>query len=184
MRIAVSGTHASGKTTLIEMFLSSHPRFAFEPEPYVVLQEIYGEAFAERPDVDDFARQLAVNKEALARYEPHDDVIFERCPADFVAYMAAVDETYALDPWIATARGSIARLDLIVFLPLDPRAPIEVAEIEDRELREAVDERLHDILVNDEFDLFAGGKPAVIEVRGSVEQRLNLVNRALDAART
>ena len=33
MRIAVAGTHASGKSTLIADFLATHPEYAHEPEP-------------------------------------------------------------------------------------------------------------------------------------------------------
>ena len=39
MRVAISGTHCCGKSTLIDEFLSAHPDFAHEPEPYTVLQE-------------------------------------------------------------------------------------------------------------------------------------------------
>jgi hypothetical protein len=33
MRIAVAGTHASGKSTHIADFLATHPEYAHEPEP-------------------------------------------------------------------------------------------------------------------------------------------------------
>ena len=55
MRIAVSGTHCSGKTTLIEEFLRAHPDFVHEPEAYTVMVEDYGEEFSSERD---FFRQL------------------------------------------------------------------------------------------------------------------------------
>jgi len=45
MRIAVSGTHGTGKSTLIDEFLGAHPDFVHEPEPYAVM-------------VDDFRRRV------------------------------------------------------------------------------------------------------------------------------
>ena len=46
MRVAVSGTHCCGKSTLIDAFLLTHSDFAHEPEPYTALTEDYGEVFA------------------------------------------------------------------------------------------------------------------------------------------
>lgn len=39
MRIAVSGTHFIGKTTLIEDFLKKHPGYRCEKEAYYKLQD-------------------------------------------------------------------------------------------------------------------------------------------------
>lgn len=171
MRIAVSGTHASGKTTLIEAFVARHPEYAFEPEPYAVLTEIHGDQFAHPPTVDDFQRQLAFQIETLERFGPGDNVIFERAPADFLAYMIAIGEC---EDSADVVREAMAHFDLIVFLPLDARAPIDVGMDEDLELRDAVDDVLRDILLDD-----AG--PLVIEARGSVKQRLVALESALSA---
>ena len=61
MRIAVSGTHCTGKSTLIDEFLRVHPDFVHEPEPYTVLVEELGEEFSAEPCVEDFQRQLEFN---------------------------------------------------------------------------------------------------------------------------
>jgi hypothetical protein len=39
MRIAVSGTHFIGKSTLIEDFITAHPDYTCEIEPYYKLQD-------------------------------------------------------------------------------------------------------------------------------------------------
>lgn len=158
MRIAVSGTHASGKTTLIEAFVAQHPEYAFEPEPYTVLTEVHGEQFAYPPTFDDFQRQLQFQIETLARYSERDHVIFERSPVDFLAYMIAIDDC---DDALEDIRDALRHLDVIVFLPLDDRTPIDVAGDEDPELRIAVDEILRDILLDDSFGLFSGPRPLV-----------------------
>ena len=81
MRIAVAGTHGVGKSTLIEEFLRLHPEFEYEPEPYAVMVEDYGEEFSAEPCVEDFLRQLEFNLERLGQHS--ENVIYERCPLDF-----------------------------------------------------------------------------------------------------
>ena len=186
MRIAVSGTHGSGKSTLIDAWLGRHSHYLHEPEPYVVLQELHGERFADQPDIADFERQLEFQADVLARYSAASDVIFERSPADFLAYMLVIDERTPrrqrgeVDRWLSAVGDSIRFLDAIVFVPLDDTLPIDVPEDEDPELREAVNDRLHDILIADEFGLI-GDAPLVIEVGGGLQKRLETVERMLRA---
>jgi len=175
MRIAVSGTHASGKTTLIEAWLALHPEYLYEPEPYATLQEL-GEQFADRPVLADFERQLEFQSEVIARYGARDNVVFERSPVDFLAYMSVMFG--GIGGWIETVREALSHLDIIVFLPLDENARIDVSADEDPELRDAVNHNLQAMLLDDELDLFGGGAPAVFEVRGMVQQRV----QALEAA--
>src|SRR4029453_1767913 len=90
MRIAVSGTHGVGKSTLIDEFLRKHPEFVHEPEPYTVLVEDLGEEFSDEPRVEDFHRQLEFNIDRLRQHTPGEKVIYERCPIDFLAYIDAL----------------------------------------------------------------------------------------------
>jgi hypothetical protein len=179
MRIAVSGTHAAGKSVLIDAFLGRHADFAHEPEPYLTLQEAYGESFADIPTVEDFQRQLEFNAETLRRYSAADRVIFERSPFDFLAYIVAAAEQMPsgasfndLEETLSLVRSAARRLDVIVFLPLDATRAIEVSDDENPRLRNAVDELLQRILLADEFNVFAQARPVIVEARGTVEQRL------------
>src|SRR6185295_1867458 len=95
MRIAVSGTHGVGKSTLIDEFLRRHPEFVHEPEPYTVLVEDLGEEFAAEPCVEDFRRQLEFNIDRLLQHAPGENVIYERCPLDFFAYIYALNQQTA-----------------------------------------------------------------------------------------
>ncbi|MEP7274548.1 MAG: hypothetical protein ABI882_23865, partial [Acidobacteriota bacterium] len=70
MRVAISGTHSCGKSTLVDEFLLVHPDFTHEPEPYTVLEEDYGEVFAAEPSPEDFFRQLEFNIDRLRSYQP------------------------------------------------------------------------------------------------------------------
>jgi hypothetical protein len=185
MRIAVSGTHYSGKSTLVEEFLRAHPEFAHEPEPYTVLVEDYGEEFGAEPTAEEFLRQLEFNCERVRDYSPGDRVIFDRCPADFLAYIGALvdldresSRPSVLDVAVALAAPALRQLDLIVYLPLDD-LDIDLPTDEDPKLRSAMDVRLAAILLDDSPGLFAACDPRVIELRGSASERLRSLENAL-----
>src|SRR6476660_4225458 len=118
MRIAVSGTHGVGKSTLIDEFLKTHPAFTYEPEPYTVMVEDFGEEFSDEPDVEDFHRQLEFNTDRLRQHAPGENVIYERCPIDFIAYVDAL-EADSIEALLGPVSTAMPELDLIVYLPLD-----------------------------------------------------------------
>jgi hypothetical protein len=187
VRIAVSGTHCSGKTTLIDDFIAAHPDYVREPEPYEWLED--GEPFSDEPTVDDFRRQLEVSVERLRNYAPGTQVIAERSPIDFLAYILAQNDLKreGRDCELITSAAELAaegmrHLDLLVILPLNDRDGIAVPESEDPELREAMNDRLLDLINDDEYALFASGSPRVIEVQGTRSQRLQLLEQAIPGA--
>lgn len=176
MRIAVSGSHCTGKSTLIDEFLRAHTEFAHEPEAYTVLTEEFGEDFSAEPCVEDFRRQLEFNVERLKQYRRGTRVIFERCPIDFLAYIECVGCT---DPILvdSVVEEVIQNLDLIVYLPTDPT--IEPPDDEFPKLRKAVDGRLSAIYREDELGIIASSNLIVIEASGPVEERLRILESAL-----
>lgn len=176
MRIAVSGTHCTGKSTLIEEFLQAHPDFAHEPEPYTVLVEEFGEEFSAEPCVEDFYRQLEFNINRLREHARDVRVIYERCPIDFLAYIDVLD-SQAAQAALGLVSDAIQYLDLILYLPLDDT--LELTSEEFPKLREAVDRRLSAIFNEDEFGIVSSCNVVVIEARGSVTKRLRTLERAL-----
>lgn len=181
VRIAVSGTHCSGKSTLIEDFAAVHRDYLHEPEPYEWLEEMYGE-----PTVDDFYRQLEISVERLSSHGPGVRVIAERSPVDFLAYILALQDLAragqdcALTATAAElAAAGLAHVDLLVVLPLNDRDGIDAPESEDPELREAMNERLLDLIASDPYALFVSGSPRMIELHGTPQQRLHALERAV-----
>lgn len=69
-------------------------------------------------------------------------------------------------------KDGIEFLDLIVFLPLDGMDSDVMSDVEDQELRIAVDDWLVDILRGDDLNIFSFCRPMILEVRGSTEERL------------
>jgi hypothetical protein len=186
VRIAISGTHCSGKTTLVEDFLAVHPEFIHEPEPYEWLEDVYGEGMTDEPTADDFLRQLELSVERLRTYSDGAKVLAERSPADFLAYMLALGDlgrarygSELIPSAVELAATGIAHLDLIVVLPLNLREGIAAPESEDLELREAANDRLLDLVNADEYGLFTGSSPRIVEIQGTRDERLRAMERAV-----
>jgi hypothetical protein len=174
MRIAVSGTHHIGKSTLIDEFLRAHPDFVHEPEPYVVMVEDFGEEFSSEPCVEDFHRQLHFNIDRLRQHAAEERVIYERCPLDFLAYIDALDPNRVAE-LLDSVSEALQHLDLIVYLPLedawlDPEIP---------KLQKAVDRRLGAIFREDAFAVLSSCSARIIEANGSTTQRLRIVEAHL-----
>jgi hypothetical protein len=181
VRIAVSGTHCSGKTTLIESFLAAHRDYVHEPEPYEWLTEVHGEAMGEELAVDDFYRQLEFSADRLRNFGPDAKVIAERCPLDFLAYILALvdlDRAARDCELIASAAeltaAGMAHIDLLVVLSMDD---IAAPASEDPELRSAMNERLLDLVTADEYSVLK--RTRIVEIRGGPQERLRLLERAL-----
>jgi hypothetical protein len=186
VRIAISGTHCSGKTTLAEDFIAAHRDYMHEPEPYEWIADVYGEGLADEPTVDDFWRQLELSVERLGSYAPGVNVIAERSPLDFLAYLLALSDLgrAGRDCELVVSAADLvavglASIDLLVVLPLNESDGIAVPESEDAALRDAMNDRLVDIITADEYALFGGGSPRVIEVHGRRDRRLRLLEQAV-----
>ncbi|HEU4510088.1 MAG TPA: AAA family ATPase [Pyrinomonadaceae bacterium] len=175
MRIAISGTHCIGKSTLIDEFLRTHKDFIHEPEPYTVLVEDFGEDFSEEPSVEEFQRQLEFNVERLKHHAHEPRVIYERCPIDFLAYIAVLGPKSAESVLDQVIEG-MQHLDLIVYLPLDHNHTVEA---EYPKLRKAVDRRLDAIYNEDEYAIISATGIEVIEATGSTAQRLHRMTASL-----
>lgn len=168
MRIAVSGAHCVGKSTLIDEFLRGHPEFVHEPEPYATLVEDYGEEFSAEPCVEDLRRQLEFSIALLSKHTPEENVIYERCPIDFIAYMDVLDPNNTAPPLEPISK----HLDLIVYLPIEH----DDADFEYPKLRKAVDRRLSAILLDDELAII---NVPVVEALGTTARRLSILEKAI-----
>jgi len=180
VRIAITGTHGSGKTTLVEDFVAAHPEYVQVPEPFEALSEA-GAAFSDPPTMADYLEQLEHSIATLHAHEAEENVIFDRCPLDFVAYLSVLGgrstgEEFDVDSVIEDVGDAIDMLDLVVFLPLPPGG---VMEAEYPALQRAADRELRSILLDDSLSLFASGKPPLVTLRGTPPERLQALERAV-----
>ena len=176
MRIAFSGSHRVGKTTLVERVAERLPQYETVDEPYYLLEEDGYEA-AEVPTIEDFEAQLVRSFAALG--EPGRDVLFDRCPVDVLAYLLEHEDARAFEPegWIERIREALETLDLIVFVPIEEVDRIALPLHEDAELRRAVNDRLRALLI----DQTLGADVEVLSVAGDVRARAEQVLARLTA---
>ena len=169
MRIVVSGTHASGKSTLVSDLMMGLPGYVALPDPFELVD------VDEPASARSFVAQLAVSAERLIELPAGSRVVAERGPVDFVAYLEALhglgrrsvspDVVMALR---ATAAEAMARVDLLVVLPLETDTDIWVPDEEDLDLREAMDRNLLDLCDDEEV---VGGVGQVLVVAGPPTRR-------------
>jgi hypothetical protein len=173
VRIAVSGTHMTGKSSLIKALGACLPNHRTIPEPYEILEE-RGYAFAHPPTVDDYVMQLRQSLITLRRRSPN--LILDRCPLDFLGYIYASPDPEADRFDLALWHGEIAQamksLDLVVALHVDatydPAMPSE-----DAAFRLAVDDILRDIVDGDSLDLCENVE--ILSLGGAWDRRLETV---------
>ncbi|MGH7710716.1 MAG: AAA family ATPase [Gemmatimonadaceae bacterium] len=166
MRIAVSGAHRTGKTTLITELLRVLPRHTAVDEPYHLLAE-EGYEFAEMPRLEDFEAQLERSIETIV--DASQDQIFDRCPADILAYLVTHNESewFDLGHWLPRVRSAMTRLDLIVFVPVEHPDRVTVSEQDYADLRRRVDEEIRDIVLGDRWAFGVD----TLEVAGTLRER-------------
>jgi hypothetical protein len=180
-----------GKSTLIQDFLKIYPDYVFEEEPYYQLQEKHDIEFAEDPTLENIIEQLNHNLERLDFHEAHTNVIFERCPLDFIAYSMYLVHEEGLNledtsivEMFTGIKESLEYLDLIVFLPMTKEHPISCQDDEDTIFRKAVDTTLKQLYREELFDLIPSyDRPQVIELWGSPEERMRKLKYYLEENR-
>lgn len=165
MKIAITGAHRVGKTTLAEKLQEHLTEYELRPEPYYELQEL-GYEFSETPNVDDFAEQLNYSIKQIA--PGGDNIIYDRCPVDILAYIEALNGN--INSMYDKAESAMAEIDLIIYVPIE-HPDVITSQKEYPELRESVNEILKDSI--HDFGI------EVLEVRGSLSHRIEQILNSL-----
>jgi len=176
MRIAVSGTHFIGKSTLIADFIQAHPEYRSEIEPYYALQS---EAMELEASLDSLMQQLDYSIDQLNKYQNEPNIIYDRCPVDFIAYamhVLALDHIDINDSEISEkfsdVKVALNNLDLIIFLPITKENNIDYYE-ENPAYRKAADKYFKKMYRDDICDIFPRyGHPKIIEIWGDRGARI------------
>jgi hypothetical protein len=184
MRVAVSGSHSTGKSTLIAAFVAKRPHYAYEPEAYEVLADDIPLTSAEGPELEGLTALLQYTVSVLANYGRGASVIFERSPVDYLAYaaaarsMAATERKNFIRGSLPMVRDSVRNLDMIVLLPVSNKEHIGSRPGEDEYFRKRVDDMLRRALIEDAYDLFEGcDVPLVVELSPSPDRQLTELMR-------
>jgi hypothetical protein len=180
VRIAVSGSHSTGKSTLIAAFLTRCPGYLHEAEAFESLaDDIDIPGSSEGPTAEGLQRLLEYTISTLALHRPGASVVFERSPVDYLAYAAASGRSWPrrsveifLETFIPQVRASLHNLELIAFVPVSPDGA-QSRPGESQRFRRRVDEALRGALVDDDYGLFGEpGSPRVVELPSSPERQL------------
>ena len=162
MKIAITGAHQTGKTTLARRLEVLLPGYHFVAEPYHLLAE-EGHLFSEIPTTEDYLLQLEYSIDQVS--ESEGNLIFDRCPVDFLAYLHASDEMQDLDlpELYQQVEVVMPEIDLLIFVPIENPDVIGGLDSDLPELRAQVDELLNEWVWDFGVE--------VVEVSGDVEQR-------------
>lgn len=170
MKIAITGTHRVGKTTLAEKLYEIFPDYEHYSEPYFELEEA-GNIFPEIPTIDDYIAQLEYSIKQIDKSD--NDAIFDRCPIDLFAYIQAIstDTSLHLQSIFSKIQNTIDTIDLLIFVPIEDPDIISCSESDLPELRYLVNDILRDIICD--FDI------ETIEVSGNLSKRLSQIQKKI-----
>jgi hypothetical protein len=179
MRVGISGTHGTGKTTLAEALCARLPGHVVAGEPYCLLEE-EGYEFGFPPSLEDYRALLARSVRSLTSPPMPPGVVFDRTPLDYLAYMAATGTDPSGEANAAALQPAFASLDLLVITLITPQTERVLPAAEMPGLRSQVNDALLELVYDDPLD--AWGDIPVLELSGPLDGRLDLVLRALEQA--
>lgn len=195
MRISVSGTANTGKTTLINDFSNVWPN-------YTPCRYSYREALAELPHSKHCTQEtqwLILNNmiDEIMKHSSTDHIIYDRCPLDNLVYSlwafdkgeGDIDQAF-IDKCIPLVRESMKFLDVVFFIPLTRVSPITIIDNGTREtdatyideidnlFKALVDQYHHNM---DRTTFFPKDDcPGIIEIFGKPQERIYLIKQYLD----
>lgn len=182
MRIAISGTQSTGKTTLAEDLASAIPNARVEPEPFRVLRDRLG--LVSGADSMTPEQELALIRHSAGRLQARrggETIVYDRCALDALAHALVASEAGnpAFTPeWLDRLRRealpALEPLDLLVVVPLEADLDLidDGVRSTDAGYRGAVDRMIRDL---------ARSHPGRLEVSGSRTERIERILEAIDA---
>ena len=195
MRIAVSGAHSQGKSTLVWDWVKRHPHYIREEEPFRALHaEGYDIQFRQNCNRLHNGIQMYYNASRVNLYTSLNQcVIFDRAPVDYIAYSqytadkgtTDIDDAF-VEAMVPRVRETLRRLDLLVFVPMTDLWPVDMEDDGIRPVdlpyRAEVDAIFKQIYRDKRYDVMPKqDPPKLIELWGSREERLERLDQALAA---
>jgi hypothetical protein len=143
-------------------------------EGYTVVDEAFhelvgeGRPFADPPSADEFRELVEYSIDRMLRTDAA-RVLFDRSPADYLAYLLVLDAASVDPDLVASVRSALATLDLVVLLSVEQ--PDRIAGPELPKLRARVDRVLGELFVDDAWQFAV----PVVQVGGPLSERVALV---------
>jgi len=194
VRIAVTGSHSLGKSTVVNDWVAAHDGYLREEEPYRALG-LFGPneiLFRDSSTRLHNGIPLYYNISRVHRYATSDtDVIFDRAPVDYLAYSQFTADCHTTDiddafvaSMVPAVRESLDHLDILAFVPRSDRWPVEMEadgiRPVDLDYRDTVDAIFKQIYRDGRFDVMpTENAPLLVELDGPREQRLEQLQAAI-----
>jgi predicted ATPase len=195
MKIAISGTQNVGKTTYVNDFLKNWPNYVTPSKSY--RDYIKEKNLSHSKEADETTQKIILDAliDQAQEYSKDDNVIFDRCVLDNLAYSSwlnlngKVSDNF-LDQTRIIVREFLSTFDIIFFLPLTTVAPVEIVDDGMRDtdpvFREEID-NIFKVFVQSYhqgdgrvFPKDGGNCPAVIEIFGNPIERIKLTELYLN----
>ena len=180
MRVGISGTHGTGKTTLAQALCARLPGHVAADEPYWLL-EAEGYDFGFPPSAEDYRALLARSVRSLSSPPLLPAMVFDRTPLDYLAYLAATGADLPGQAGAAALCPAFASLDLLVITLITPETEQVLPAAEMPGLRARMNDALLELVYDDPLD--AWSDITVLELSGPLDGRLKAVLAALDQTR-
>jgi AAA domain len=177
MRIGISGTHGTGKTTLADTLCARLPGHVAADEPYYLLAE-EGYQFGFPPSLEDYRALLACSVRSLTSAPLLPAAIFDRTPLDYLAYLAVTGADVSGEATAAVLQPAFGSLDLLVITPITAETEQVLPAAEMPGLRSQMNDALLELVYDDPLN--AWGHLPVLELSGPLDSRLDVVFAALD----
>ncbi len=185
MRIAISGSHSLGKSTLVHDWLAANPTYLREQEPYRVLRDWYDIEFRQKSTRLHNGIQLYYNVSRVMRYAiATENVIFDRAPVDYIAYSqytanhstTDIDNAF-IESMVPIVREALKRIDVLVFLPITEKWQVEMEDDGirpvDHPYRKEVDNLFKEIYRDGRFQVMnSKNVPRLVELWGPPGERI------------
>lgn len=187
MRIAISGAHCTGKSTLIDEFIKQWPMYKRPEKTYrdIIKEKKLDINMSGNKESQRAILNALVDEAQAASTSDQKHIIFDRCPVDNIVYTLwhyAKDTEGFTPEFVMTCKDiaalSLKHYDLIFYVPA--RKEIPITPREGRELDESYREEIDNIfesLVNS-YEKNTGAFfpkedcPAVIRLEGPPDMRI------------
>lgn len=197
MRIAISGTANTGKSTLLQDFLKTWPNYTTPSQTY--RETLKAGKYPHSKNCTKDGQWAILNHmiDEMQKYTSKDHVIFDRCPLDNLIYSlwsnsknaTDIDDAF-IDKCIPLVKESMKFLDIIFFLPITKLSKIEIQNDGFREtdpeyiseidnlFKAIIRHYTHGLTVDKFFP--KDDSPGIIEIFGNREERIALINQYLN----
>ena len=191
MRIAISGTGNSGKTTLVKSFLYTWTNYITPEKTYRDVIEEKNLQHSSDTTTETQSEILNFMIDQLQEHNREDNVIYDRCPLDNIAYSMWCNEKGVkgftkkhVSAQIDLMRESMRHLDLIFLCRFDSKQAVEDDGFRDtdKDFITEVDNIFYSLYrqytEHPEADIFfpKGDSPCIIDLPHSAQERIDLIS--------